>query len=139
LSYKKILVAFDGTEHSLKAFGHALDMAKDQGARLMVLSVAVPPEPPVDVELEEMLEEAEERFREYFKKLEDAARQKGVEMEFQIVVGHPAEQIIHQAKEYGADHIVVGHRGNNPLAEWLLGLVSKRVSTYAPCSVTVVR
>jgi nucleotide-binding universal stress UspA family protein len=35
--------------------------------------------------------------------------------------------------------IVMGHRGKSRLQRWLLGSVSKRVLSYAPCTVTVVR
>jgi nucleotide-binding universal stress UspA family protein len=35
--------------------------------------------------------------------------------------------------------IVMGHRGKSMLQRWLLGSVSKRVLSYAPCSVTIVR
>ncbi len=136
---RKILVGYDGSSHSQKAFRHALELAKANQSGLLVLSVAVPAEPAVDVEMEDMLEEAEEHFREDFKQLEASAKEKGVDLETQILVGHPAEQIIRHAKEWGADLIVVGHRGKGRIAEWLLGSVSKRVTSYAPCSVTVVR
>jgi nucleotide-binding universal stress UspA family protein len=136
---QKILVAFDGSEHSQKAFKYALEQAQAAKARLRVLSVAVPADPPIDVEMEDMLEEAEEYFKEDFKRLSAAAKEKGVELETDITVGHPAEQIVHRAQEWGADLIVLGHRGKNRLAEWLLGSISKRVTSYAPCSVTIVR
>jgi len=139
MTLKKIIVAYDGSEAAEKAFRHGLELAKNNQARLLVLSVAVPSEPPVDVEMEDMLEEAEEHYQEDFKRLETTAKETGVEFETQIVVGHPAEQIVHRAKEWGADHIVLGHRGKSRIAQWLLGSVSKRVTSYAPCSVTVVR
>jgi len=54
-------------------------------------------------------------------------------------VGHPAGPIVHQAAEREADMIVMGHRGKSRFQRWLLGSVSKRVLSYAPCTVTVVR
>ncbi len=136
---KKILVGYDGSDSAQKAFRHALEVAKANQAELLVLSVAVPPEPAVDVEMEDMLDEAEEHYQEDFKNLGAAAKAKGVALETKILVGHAAEQIVRHAKEWGADLIVVGHRGKGRIAEWLLGSVSKRVASYAPCSVTVVR
>ena len=35
--------------------------------------------------------------------------------------------------------IIVGQRGKSKIAKWLLGSVSKRVSSYAPCTVTIVK
>ena len=54
----KILVAYDGSQQSDKAFAMALDMALHYSAKVMVLSVARPPEPPVAVEMEAVLETA---------------------------------------------------------------------------------
>jgi nucleotide-binding universal stress UspA family protein len=54
-------------------------------------------------------------------------------------VGHPAEQIIATAEEWGADLIVTGHRGHGLFERWLLGSVSRVVIAYARCAVLVVR
>lgn len=63
----------------------------------------------------------------------------GVPLETKIVVGHPAEQVVQAAADQEADLIVMGHRGKTRIREWLLGSVAKRVMSYAPCSVTIVR
>lgn len=38
-----------------------------------------------------------------------------------------------------ADTIVMGHRGESRLQQWLLGSVAKRVLSYAHCTVVVAR
>ena len=35
--------------------------------------------------------------------------------------------------------IVMGHRGKSMIEKWLLGSVSKRVLSYGPCKVLIVR
>jgi len=60
-------------------------------------------------------------------------------MSTRIVAGHAAEEIIREATEQKADLIVMGRRGGSRIERWLLGSVSKRVLSYAPCSVAVVR
>jgi nucleotide-binding universal stress UspA family protein len=55
------------------------------------------------------------------------------------VVGAPAEAVIQKATDWRADLIVIGSHGRSTLARVVLGSVSKRVATEAPCSVRVAR
>jgi nucleotide-binding universal stress UspA family protein len=136
---KKIMVGFDGSLASQKAFQYALATAKQNTASLRVVSVIQLPEPATMVETDAVLESARENFELLFKPLREEAKSAGVALETEVMVGHPAEQIVHRAKELNADLIVVGHRGLSRIEKWLLGSVSKRVSSYAPCAVTIVR
>jgi len=135
----KLLVAYDGSQQAERAYNVAVDIATRLGAKMVVLSVARPPEPPVAVELEAVLESATEYFEKHFKSLKEEADKLGVEAVFEVRVGHPAEQIVHRANEEKADAIVMGHRGESFIQKWLLGSVAKRVLDYAHCTVIVVR
>jgi nucleotide-binding universal stress UspA family protein len=135
----KLLVAYDGSKPSERAYYVALDLATRLGVKMIVLSVARPPEPPVAVELQAVLDNATEFYEEHFKRLKEEADNLGVEVTFLVRVGHPAEQIVHMANEEGADVIVMGHRGETFVQRWLLGSVAKRVMSYAHCTVMVVR
>jgi nucleotide-binding universal stress UspA family protein len=53
--------------------------------------------------------------------------------------GDAAESIIQTAEETGADLVVLGQRGLTANPAFLLGGVSQKVATYAPCSVLVVK
>lgn len=55
-----------------------------------------------------------------------------------VLEGHPAEQILAQAKQLPADLIVVGARGLGGVARLLMGSTSERVLSHAACSVLVV-
>ena len=136
---RKILLAYDGSEPADKAYGFALDLARHYGAKLLVLSVARPPEPAEDVETEALLENAEAHYQEQFAAMRKRAEGQGLNPEFRVVAGHPAEQIIYLAEKEGVDHIVLGHRGKSFFERWRLGSVSKQVIHYAHCAVTVVR
>jgi nucleotide-binding universal stress UspA family protein len=136
---RKILVAYDGSEPSEKTFRYALETAKRFQATLQVLSVAQVPEPAVMEETEAFLESAGEHFEEKFKALRKLAEAAGVPLATEVAAGHPAEQIIRKAVKEKVDLIVVGHRGRSRVGEWLLGSVAKRVASYAPCAVTIVR
>ena len=139
LQLNKILVAYDGSESAAKAFDFALSMAKSFGGSILVLSVAQLPEPATMVETPAMLEAANEHFEDDFKRFRMEAAEAKVPIETNVVVGHPGEQIVHAADQEHADLIIMGHRGKSRIQRWLLGSVSKRVITYAPCSVTIVR
>jgi nucleotide-binding universal stress UspA family protein len=139
---KRILVAFDGSEQSSKAFDFALEMFKlcaGAAPEIMVLSVAQPPEPIEIVEMDAIIDSASIHYEALFARLRDKAKAQNVEISTDIVVGHPADQIIKYAAEKKADMIVVGQRGKSKIANWLLGSVSKRVSSYASCTVTIVK
>jgi nucleotide-binding universal stress UspA family protein len=136
---ERILVAYDGSEPANKAFAWGLDLATKYRADLHVLAVARPSEPPEDVETEAILENAQEHYEKAFIPLKEQAKACGVLPNFEIRVGHPAEQIVHFAETHHIDHIVMGHRGKTFIERWLLGSVSKRVMTYAHCTVSVVR
>lgn len=53
--------------------------------------------------------------------------------------GDAAESIIQTAEESHADLVIVGQRGMTATPSFLLGGVSQKVATYAPCSVLVVK
>ena len=60
-------------------------------------------------------------------------------LDYELVIGHPAERIVIHAEEWGADLIVVGHRGHGLMGSWLLGSVAKQVMHHATCAVLVAR
>ena len=53
--------------------------------------------------------------------------------------GDAAESIILTAEESHSDLVIVGQRGMTATPSFLLGGVSQKVATYAPCSVLVVK
>ena len=55
-----------------------------------------------------------------------------------VAFGNPADALIAVGVEENAEPIVVGARGRSPLASVLLGSVSARLTTVAPCPVLVV-
>ncbi|MGD0886349.1 MAG: universal stress protein [Thermodesulfovibrionales bacterium] len=137
----KILVAFDGSPKAYEAFEYALTLAAicNTKSGITVLSVAQPPEPIDIVEVDAVIDAATEHYKQLFGELKEKANQKNIEIQTEIVVGHPADQIVRYATEYGFDQIIMGQKGKSKIESWLLGSVSKRVSTYSPCTVTIVK
>jgi nucleotide-binding universal stress UspA family protein len=113
-------------------------MAGDMKSRLFVIAVIRPPEPAESAEFHAVLEDMRERYESCFLPLRERARQKEIELETEIVVGHPAEQIIHCADTIQASLIVMGKRSHTILHRWVLGSNSERVLKYAHCPVMIV-
>jgi nucleotide-binding universal stress UspA family protein len=137
--FKKILLAYDGSDPAKKAFDRCLEMARCFGAELSIVTVVRPPDFAEDVETEAIIENARSRSDSELQKLRAHARTAGMQPAVHIRVGHPAEQIIAAAEEWGADLIVTGHRGKGLFERWLLGSVSRLIIAYAHCAVMVVR
>ena len=139
---RKIVVAFDGSEQSSKAFEFALELTKlcpGAAPEILVLSVAQPPEPIDIVEMDAVIDSATQHYEKLFTGLKAKAGERNIEIKTEVVVGHPADQIVRYAKEKNADMVVIGQKGKSKIENWLLGSVSKRVATYAPCTVTIVK
>jgi nucleotide-binding universal stress UspA family protein len=137
--FKKILVGFDGSAQSEKATESALALAQSLDSSLLIFAVARPPEPATMVELDAMLDDAREHFEEQFKKIIQRAKGLGVEMQTDIAVGHPVEQIVHRAETDHVDLIVLGRRGKSRWEKMLVGSTAEKVLRYAHCPVMVVR
>jgi nucleotide-binding universal stress UspA family protein len=136
---KRMLVGVDGSEYSLAAVRAAAKLAAERGIKSVTLINVIPvavstlgvtpvAAAPEDVEAWEV-----------FDKPKALLKEAGVEAKLLLRTGDPANEILNVAKEGGYDLIVVGHRGLSPVQAFLLGSVSNRVVTHAPCSVLVVR
>src|SRR5258708_12717782 len=125
--YTKILVGYAGSEAGKKAFEPALELAARHGAELSVLTVCRPREIGDDVETEAVIENSRRHHRGLLAELKPAVSAKRVKAHFEVVVGHPAEQIIYDADRHGVDLIVVGNRGRSMFARLLLGSFSNPV------------
>ena len=139
---KRIIVAFDGSIQSYAAFEFALDLAREcSGAikEIVVLSVAQPPEPIDIVEMEAVIDNATRHYEDLFKGLREKAKERGLEIKTEVMIGHPAEQIIKYAAESKPYMVIMGQRGKSKIENWLLGSVSKRVATHSHCTVTIVK
>jgi nucleotide-binding universal stress UspA family protein len=135
---QRILVAYDGSPHAEHAMNVALSMAGDMKAKLFVISVIRPPEPAESAEFHAVVDEGREKYEKSYVPIRELAKQKDIELETEVVVGHPAEQIIHMADKMQASVIVMGKRSHTILHRWMIGSNSERVLRYAHCPVMIV-
>jgi nucleotide-binding universal stress UspA family protein len=136
--FKNILIAYDGSAQSDKATDRALALAQSLDAKVLLFAVARPPEPATMVEVDAMLDDAREHFEEQFKQIIQRAKELEVQIQTDIAVGHPVEQIVHRAEIDHVDLIVLGRRGRSRFERMLVGSTAEKVLRYAHCPVMVV-
>lgn len=133
-----IMVGYNQAEAGERAFQYALELAKQSQATLSVLAVAWPSGAPTALEMTGLMGSQTEHFGRAFVRMHQAAKVSGVPLQAKTLVGHPAKQIIREAKSQGADLIVVAHRGKDWIERWLSRSVAKRLLGHAPCPVMIV-
>jgi len=140
---QKILVATDGSRGANRAVIAAAQLAKATGAELSILTVGdnysnqnlrqlIRGEGDIGEALEllsnQILDQARKR----------AARIGAANIKLRASWGDAAKVIIETAQREDVDVIVIGRRGRGRLAGLLLGSVSQKIASLAPCMVMIV-
>lgn len=139
--YRRILLAYDGSEGAKKALVAAINLAKVHQAQLRVLAVQERL-PRFSGTIDEVQEEkalADEQYGRLLQEAQARAQAAGVELKTIMRPGHPAQTIVEAAKEGNFDLILVGHSGLSGVWATFLGTTAEKVSRHAPCSVLIVR
>ena len=145
--FTSVVVGTDGSQTAATALQAAVDLARQSGARLYIVSAYEPV--------------AEQRMRgeqigapedvqwalgqradvlELLAQARGLATQSGIEqVEAFARQGDAADAILDVAEEQAADLIVVGNKGMTGAKRFLLGSVPNKVSHHAPCSVMIIR
>ena len=138
------LLAVDGSDHSYEAV-HALKYVA-RAEQLTLLHALDVPRPAYSMMLPEVAEKLyktlEQCMREDSERLLDRVqsllRMHAGPTTKQLRIGSPADVIVSMAEEQKTDLIVMGARGLGPVKERLLGSVSHRILTLAPCATLIV-
>ncbi len=144
----KLLVALDGSNHSLKAIDYASEIAASLKAEVIILFVVKPQELPEGLREYAELEHVSGLDIDILRKVagdlvsnaEKRAREKGVDdIVGEVEEGPVARTIVARAKHHDADMIVIGSRGMGNIEATLRGGVSHRVELLAECPVLTVK
>jgi len=141
--YKRILLAYDGSESGQKALLDCREVASWTKSELFLVAVMPPPAAFIggeggiyDAEREK---EEEQAYREI---LDDGLKrltEEGRAPKGEVLVGDAVDEIVTYGKKVGADLIVVGHKHLEGWARrWWRGSISKSLIEHAHCSVLVV-
>jgi nucleotide-binding universal stress UspA family protein len=146
---KRILAAVDGSEPSMQAVELAAELATKFQAEFLLICVVEHGSPP-DWALAEyvrpdqigtdMGQFAVSFARDALENARARAVARGIDpVRSEIRVGDPSEEILKFQEETGADAIIIGSRGRGRLAGMLLGSVSQKIASRAPCTVAIAR
>jgi universal stress protein A len=137
---RTILHPTDFSDCSRYAFRLARSLAREQGARLVVLHVQqTRPAVPHEDLLDRLQPRAfQEKLREVLHRFQ--APDPTLRVEHRIVEGaDAAEEIVRAAEQVGCDLIVMGTHGRTGLGSLFLGSVAQEVLRNAPCPVVTVK
>jgi len=135
-----VLVAIDGSEHSMKAVRKALEMAENEGANVTLMSVAYFSKDDLDEMPPGIQDKLEAEAQTALSKGKALFDESGVKVRIVLEAGLvPANNIIRRAEEDRFDHIVMGSTGITGFKRALIGSTAGKVVANAPCTVTVIR
>lgn len=138
--YKKIMLATDGSEHSLRAADQAINIAKcEKNSIVEVVYVVDSSKAKSDVlENWNSLGVTASR-KEKIRKTAEKAEKAGISYELKFLRGEPGPIIVNYANENNFDLVVVGSRGLNTFQEMVLGSVSHKIAKRVNCPVLIVK
>ncbi|VVB55466.1 Universal stress protein [uncultured archaeon] len=139
--YEKILIATDGSEYTKNAVDYGIDLAKNTGAKLLtiyVVDTAAFASIPMDAAWESMYELLKQEGDAAIKYVADKAKAEGLEVEGNLIEGHPADEIIKYSEKNSVSLIIMGTLGKSGLDRFLLGSVAEKVVRNSKIPVLVV-
>lgn len=146
--FSNILVAIDGSEHSLRAAEYALGLAKTFEAKLTAVTVSYVPASEdlsqLDVLRQSLVEDKSNYTKDaekWFERFIQNAKESNVQLNTELLNStRPVDYVILEyAEEKKIDLIVVGTRGRTGFKKLLLGSVASSIVTYSHCPVLVIK
>ncbi len=139
--YKRILLAYDGSEEGRRALLECANLAGELKAEVQLLAVMPPYANMMMIEglaVEDVLEHEKTRFKAVLEEGVAKLRDRGFIVEGVLASGEPVDEICARAKEIGAELICVGHRRATTWAQrWWRGSVGANLIDHSPCSVLI--
>ena len=143
---RTILHPTDFSRASAPAFKRAVQMAKDNGAQLLILHVLAPASPMLMTDgyvppkvYDDMEAAARAEAQKQLRRLVEKAKHSGARVKPILLEGIAHERIIQAARSRKADLVVIGTHGRTGFARFFLGSVASRVLAISPCPVLTVR
>lgn len=148
--FKKILVATDGSDLAGKALDAALDLARTNGATVLVLTATDPVTTSMGtggfgtIGAGPLLERLDEGYAAQAKAILEGARSQAARFGIGVDTLHvphqrPADAIIDTAQAHGSDTIVMGSHGYRGVRRLLLGSQAAEVLARSQVPVLIVK
>lgn len=144
MTITNILVPFDGSTFSVKAFNAALDIAKKHDAKISVLTCLEKENLGawyVDKRVnKQIIKDAKKYAMDFLSKLEKKAKESEVLLSVHVLETRSiSKQIVDFAKSKKINLIVIGSHGQTGFNRFFLGSVSNAVSQSAKCPVLIIK
>ena len=144
MTITNILVPFDGSSYSVKAFNAALDIAKKQQAKISILTCLEKENLGAwykDKRInKKIMKDAKKFAMDSLSKLENSAEKLDVLLSAHILETKSiSKQIVDFANSKKINLIVMGSHGQTGFNRLILGSVSNSVSQLAKCPVLIIK
>ena len=144
MQIKTILFPTDFSNGARAAMDHAVSLARDYKAKLILLYVIQDISIaewyiPSSLSVTDLVEDMQRSAGKEMDKWATEVSAKVAEVEKLVVRGVPFVEIIKTAKEKDADLIVIGTHGRTGIDHMLFGSTAEKVVRKAPCPVLTVR
>ncbi|MEE3953613.1 universal stress protein [Peribacillus frigoritolerans] len=138
--YKKILLAVDGSENSLRAAKEAVKFASLVNECVIEAVYIVDfTKAKSQVLHAQGKEELELSRRKKIQPVEELLKSNKLTYEMKILHGEPGPTIVDYANNEKFDLVIIGSRGLNSLQEMVLGSVSHKVVKRVKCPVLIIK
>ncbi|MFY9718145.1 MAG: universal stress protein [Candidatus Cybelea sp.] len=141
--FNNFVVALDGSAGSGRALDVALRLARIEGSKLAVCSVAAPlpiyPASAPDVIAEAALAELRDQAQRIVDDAQSKVRAAGVTADGSVLIGDPIYEIVTFAAKRAADAIVMGTHGRSGIKRLFLGSVAEGVLRSSALPIVTVR
>ncbi|MGM0845698.1 MAG: universal stress protein [Bacillota bacterium] len=137
--FKRLVIAFDGSKHSIRAANYAIEIAKKFNAEIDVIYIVDSSESKKDVLHFDSKLEIEKSRKDKIRIIEEMLVESEVRNNIHILHGEVASTIIDFVNETNYDVLFIGSRGLNQMQSFLLGSVSHKVAKHVKCQVMILK
>jgi nucleotide-binding universal stress UspA family protein len=137
--FRSILIAWDGSRHAKRALNEAIDIARAQGSRLTLLTVAAPVHVWAGPYAPSVPEDELARAAEKIAEEGEALVPDGIAVSSRTAEGSPGPELLKRAEAANHDLIVMGSRGRGAVRSVVLGSVSHYVLNHSKVPVLIVQ
>lgn len=139
--FDNILLAVDGSDHSMRAAQYAGELARALNSGMVRIVVAFEPIPDYlgEPNRQQAIDARLEKANAILQNAQQRVGKTSGEVHTELIEGSPAEAIISVARTRASAVIIMGSRGLSNMAELVLGSTSHNVVSHAPCPVLIVR
>lgn len=139
MSFKRILVPFDGSELAERALVPALALTATMSAKLFFIRVVIPLSLNLDPKLyQSIIEQRQAEASRYLRSIQSRFSSSQADIETQVLVGRAARSIINFAQEKEIDLIVMSSHGRSGVNRWIYGSVADKVLHNVSCAKVII-